>query len=167
MFNPYELTGDGYEMHLQSNYLGHFLLTVLLLPLLNRSEQGRIINVSGHAYAKGRMDFEDPLNKRGTARGHHARDAFSHSKLAIVLASQVLSKRLRTSNVAVFSCTPGLVRGTGQFRNSLIMRAFFSKIVVYPWMWMLCKKPVQGAQTIVYLAVEPKLGKETSGCFFK
>lgn len=46
MCNPFELSEDGYEMHLQVNYLGHFLLTALLLPSIQKSTQGRIVNVS-------------------------------------------------------------------------------------------------------------------------
>lgn len=75
--------------------LGHFLLTQLLLPLLERAPQGRVINVSAHGYTAGKMNIEDPLNVGSWAPGFHARDAFSHSKLAIVLASRALAGRLR------------------------------------------------------------------------
>lgn len=122
MCNPFELSEDGYEMHLQVNYLGHFLLTALLLPLLNKSTQGRIVNVSAHSHQSGKIALDDPLNVdtieiNGEA-GFHARDAFSHSKLAIILANRFWAKQVgKKSKVTVNCCTPGLVRGTGHFRR--------------------------------------------------
>lgn len=123
MCNPYEITDDGYEMHLQVNYLGHFLLTALLLPLLNKSTQGRIVNVSAHSYQSGKIALDDPLNVdtleiNGEA-SYHARHAFSHSKLAILLSTRYWAKRISKarSKITVNCCSPGLVRGTGHFRR--------------------------------------------------
>lgn len=118
-FHPHEKTTDNFELHLQVNYMGHFLLSQLLLPLLEKSTSGRIINVSAHAYSGGKMTIDDPLNIGKWAPAFHARDAFSHSKLAIVLSSRHLAKVLKNQNskVTVNSCTPGLVRGTDHFRQ--------------------------------------------------
>ena len=91
MFHPYENTADGFETHLQCNYLGHFMLTHLLMPLLEKSEQGRVINVSAHSYSTGKMRIEDPLNIGKWAPAFHSRDAFSHSKLAVVLGSKAMA----------------------------------------------------------------------------
>lgn len=122
MCNPFEISEDGYEMHLQANYLGHFLLTVLLLPLITKSSQGRIVNVSAHAYQSGKIALDDPLNvdaiEINGEEAFHARDAFSHSKFAIILATRYWAKRVGAkSKVTVNCCTPGLVRGTGHFRR--------------------------------------------------
>ena len=106
-FNPYTKTRDGFETHLQVNYLGHFLLTSLLIGHLKEAEQGRIINVSAHAYAAGKMTIDDPLNIGTWAPAFHARDAFSHSKLAILMASRKLAKELKGSKITVNVCTPG------------------------------------------------------------
>lgn len=97
IFNRYEKTVDGFETHLQVNYLAPFLLTSLLMPLLKASEQGRIINVSAHAYssASAKMTDEDPLNIGTWAPAFHQRDAFAHSKLAVVLATRHLAKLLK------------------------------------------------------------------------
>lgn len=124
MCNPFELSDDGYEMHLQVNYLGHFLLTALLLPLLNKSAQGgRVVNVSAHAFQSGRIALDDPLNVdtlevNGEA-SFHARHAFSQSKMAVLLTTRYLAKRAKEarSKVTINCCTPGLVRGTGHFRR--------------------------------------------------
>lgn len=110
-------------MHLQVNYLGHFLLTALLLPLINKSTQGRVVNVSAHSYQSGKIAPDDPLNVdtieiNGEAT-YHARHAYSHSKLAVLLTTKYWAKRVGSSKskVTVNCCTPGLVRGTGHFRR--------------------------------------------------
>lgn len=90
-----DTTTDGFEMHLQVNYLSHCLLTELLLPLLRQSTQGRIINVSAHAHAAARMDIDDPLNVGTWALKFHARDAYAHSKLATILWSRWLARELK------------------------------------------------------------------------
>lgn len=88
-------TVDGFEPHLQVNYLSHCLLTKLLVPLLRRSLQGRIINVSAHAHAAARMDIDDPLNVGTWAVKFHARDAYAHSKLATILWTRWLARELK------------------------------------------------------------------------
>ncbi|XP_037943963.1 retinol dehydrogenase 13-like, partial [Teleopsis dalmanni] len=117
IFQPTNTTVDGFELHLQVNYLAHFLLTQLLLPHLRRSENGRIINTSAHAHAAAKIEFDDPLNVGTWAVKFHARDAFSHSKLCVVLATRWLARELKESNVTVNCCTPGLVRGTAHLRK--------------------------------------------------
>lgn len=103
IFNQFEKTVDGFESHLQVNYLSHFLLSSLLLPLLENAVNGRIINVSAHAYASGKIDIDDPLNTGQWAPAYHQRDAFAHSKLCIVLASTHLANELKGSEVKEFN----------------------------------------------------------------
>lgn len=95
IFNVHEKTVDGFETHLQVNYLAPFLLTSLLMSQLKAAEQGRIINVSAHAYCSAKMTDEDPLNIGTWAPAFHQRDAFAHSKLAVVLATRHLAKLLK------------------------------------------------------------------------
>lgn len=94
IFNQFEKTVDSFESHLQVNYLSHFLLSSLLLPLLKNAVNGRIINVTAHAYASGKIDVDDPLNTGQWAPAYHHRDAFAHSKLCILLASKHLASVL-------------------------------------------------------------------------
>uniref|UniRef100_A0A182K117 Uncharacterized protein n=1 Tax=Anopheles christyi TaxID=43041 RepID=A0A182K117_9DIPT len=161
IFQPGGCTADGYEQHLQCNYLSHFLLTQLLRPQLARSQYGgRIVNVSAHGYTAAKIaDREDPLNLRQS--GQSGRDAFAHSKLAIVLGSRALAGKLTAegSKTTVNCCTPGLVRGTGHLRHSPIMRALFAKVLTFPWMWLFMKSPTQGAHTIVRLVTDPELAR--------
>lgn len=88
-------TPDGFEPHSQVNYLAPFLLTQLLLPHLRRAEQGRIVFVSAHAHQAAKIDFDDPLNVGTYSVKFHARDAFAHSKLAVILATRWLARELK------------------------------------------------------------------------
>lgn len=159
-------TADGFETHLQVNYLGHFLLTHLLIPMLNKSKQARIINVTAHAYSAGRMCIDDPLAITNLAPEFHPRDAFAHSKLAINLWTRKMSKILSDTSLTINCLTPGLVRGTKHMRHSTIMRAISAKIIMFPCMWIFMKTPVLGAQTAIFLATDEKI-KSTTGEYFK
>lgn len=99
------LTVDGYEIHLQVNYLSHFLLTQLLLPHLRKAVNGRVINVSAHAHAAAKIDFDDPLNVGTWAMKFHAREAFSHSKLAVVLATRWMARELKGNLQLILSAS--------------------------------------------------------------
>lgn len=165
-FHPYQKTTDGYETHLQVNYLSHFLLTYLLMPLLKKAKQGRIINVSAHSYATGKMSIDDPLCISNLAPAFHPRDAFSHSKLSIVMCSRKLAKVLQSTAVTVNCLLPGLVRGTKHMRQSPIMKTWSARILMLPWMFLFMKTPVMGAQTAIYLATENSIAS-TTGKLFK
>lgn len=165
-FHPYKKTPDGFETHLQVNYLGHFLLTHLLLPMLKKSKQGRIINVTAHAYSAGKMCIDDPLGITNLAPQFHPRDAYAHSKFALNLWTRKLATLLASTQITVNCSTPGLVRGTNHMRHSLIMRAKSCKMLMLPWMFIFMKTPVMGAQTVIYLATDDKI-KSTSGEYFK
>ncbi|XP_036324577.1 retinol dehydrogenase 13 isoform X2 [Rhagoletis pomonella] len=159
-------TIDGFEEHLQVNYISHFLLTQLLLPHLRRSPSGgRVVNVTAHAHAAAKIDFDDPLNVGTWAVNFHARDAFAHSKLAVMLATRWLARQLKGTPLTVNCCTPGLVRSTGHLRNSPLMSAISVKLMTYPWMWLFMKNPFEGAQCAIRLASDPKL-KNVSGEYF-
>ncbi|XP_050341016.1 retinol dehydrogenase 13 isoform X1 [Bactrocera neohumeralis] len=159
-------TIDGYEEHLQVNYLSHFLLTQLLLPHLRRSPSGgRVINVTAHAHAAAKIDFDDPLNVGTWSVKFHARDAFAHSKLAVMLATRWLARQMKGTPLTVNCCTPGLVRSTGHLRNSPLMSAISVKLMTFPWMWLFMKNPFEGAQCAIRLATDPKL-KTVSGEYF-
>uniref|UniRef100_A0A8C6LXA0 Retinol dehydrogenase 14a n=1 Tax=Nothobranchius furzeri TaxID=105023 RepID=A0A8C6LXA0_NOTFU len=99
-------TEDGFEMQFGVNHLGHFLLTHLLLDLLKRSTPSRIVVVSSKLYKHGDINFED-LNSE---QSYDKAFAYSRSKLANLLFTSELARRLEGSGVTVNALTPGVVR---------------------------------------------------------
>ncbi|XP_071036813.1 retinol dehydrogenase 11-like isoform X2 [Parasteatoda tepidariorum] len=151
-----KLTEDGCENTMQSNHLGHFLLTLLLLDLLKRSSPSRIINVSSEAHRYQRLDIEDLSNKKGLNSIY----VYGNTKLANVLFTAELADRLQGSGVTVNSLHPGVVNSDfltpldGLY--SILMRILF---------FVVGKTSEEGAQTTIQLAVDPRLEK-TTGKYF-
>ncbi|XP_029335107.1 retinol dehydrogenase 13 [Mus caroli] len=104
---PHWTTEDGFEMQFGVNYLGHFLLTNLLLDKLKASAPSRIINLSSLAHVAGHIDFDD-LNWQ--MKKYDTKAAYCQSKLAVVLFTKELSHRLQGSGVTVNALHPGVAR---------------------------------------------------------
>jgi NAD(P)-dependent dehydrogenase (short-subunit alcohol dehydrogenase family) len=98
-------TSDGVEANFGINFLGHFLLTNRLLPLLMKSAPSRIVNVSSLAHRFARLHFDD-INLR---KGYNWWRGYAQSKLAIVTITDLLSKKLAGTGVTVNSIHPGIV----------------------------------------------------------
>ncbi|EOA99254.1 Retinol dehydrogenase 12, partial [Anas platyrhynchos] len=154
MLCPYSKTADGFEMHLGVNHLGHFLLTFLLLERLKQSAPARIINVSSLGHHGGRIRFHDLNGEKSYNRGL----AYCHSKLANVLFTRELARRLQGTKVTANALHPGSVY-TELVRHSVAMT----------WLWRIfsffLKTPWEGAQTSVYCAVAEEL-ESVSGQYF-
>lgn len=107
IFNANEKTVDRFEMHLQVNYLAPFLLATLLRPQMKATTGGsddddgdhvvggRVIWTAAHAYSAAKMADDDPLNRGAWATAYHHRDAFAHSKLAVVLCTREMAKEFK------------------------------------------------------------------------
>lgn len=162
VFHPFQKTDEGFEMHLVTNYLSHFLLTHLLLPKLKNSDDARIINVSAQAHYVGDILLDD-LNMETR---FNSNKAFGQSKLALVLMARHMAKSLRDTNVKINAMHPGIVRGTKHMRHSPLSKSLVMKVAMAPWSWLLMKNPEQGAQTIIYMAVATEL-RQTSGKYFR
>ena len=151
-------TKQGFEMSFGVNYLGAFLLTMLLLPLLEKSEQGRIVMMTSVAHAWGTVRFDD-LNY---TRGYNRFAAYGHSKLCNLLFTRALAQKLRArgSRITINAVHPGIVatdivvnRANDRFRwVASAMKLFFLT-------------SDEGAKTSVYLASDPALW-QTSGEYF-
>uniref|UniRef100_I2CTL6 NADP-retinol dehydrogenase n=1 Tax=Macaca mulatta TaxID=9544 RepID=I2CTL6_MACMU len=158
---PHWTTEDGFEMQFGVNHLGHFLLTNLLLDKLKASAPSRIINLSSLAHVAGHIDFDD-LNWQ--TRKYNTKAAYCQSKLAIVLFTKELSRRLQGSGVTVNALHPGVAR-TELGRHTGIHGSTFSSTTLGPIIWLLVKSPELAAQPSTYLAVAEELA-DVSGKYF-
>jgi NAD(P)-dependent dehydrogenase (short-subunit alcohol dehydrogenase family) len=151
-------TVDGVEMTFAVNYLAPFLLTNLLLEVLKASASARIVNVSSAALASGSINMDDLQAK------HHFSPmrAYGQSKLAIVLFTYALARRLQGTGVTANCLDPGFVRtNIGQRGASLPVRLLIKLI------WSFGKSPAKGAQTSIYLAASPEVEGVTGHYFAK
>ncbi|XP_005079116.1 retinol dehydrogenase 14 [Mesocricetus auratus] len=155
---PYMKTEDGFEMQFAVNHLGHFLLTNLLLGLLKSSAPSRIVVVSSKLYKYGDINFED-LNSE---QSYNKSFSYSRSKLANILFTRELARRLEGTNVTVNVLHPGIVR-TNLGRHihiPILARPLFNLVS-----WAFFKTPQEGAQTSIYLASSPEV-EGVSGRYF-
>jgi NAD(P)-dependent dehydrogenase (short-subunit alcohol dehydrogenase family) len=108
MFPPYGLTRDGYELQFGTNHLGHFALTGLLMQQLLATPGSRVVTVSSNGHRAGRMNFAD-LN---SARHYQRARAYAQSKLANLMFTYELQRRLDAANAATMALAahPGTAR---------------------------------------------------------
>jgi len=153
---------DNFEQTITANHLGPFLLTNELMPILHKTEGSRIVNVNSslHTYPST-IDLKDPH----LTSGYEMFKAYSRSKLAGVLCTYELSRRLKAkkTHVTVNCLHPGQVM-TDVTRN---MHWFlrYGEMAVYPLMFLFRKTAYQGAFTSVHVATSPKL-KGVTGQYF-
>jgi NAD(P)-dependent dehydrogenase (short-subunit alcohol dehydrogenase family) len=142
------LTVDGCETTFAVNHLGYFLLTELLLDGLKASAPSRIVNVASDAARGGHVDFDD---LQGEGR-YSAWRAYSQSKLANILFTFELARRLQGTGVTVNAVHPGSV-ATNFGRSGGRLFSLGIRLVA-PFM----RSPEKGAETVVYLASSPLEG---------
>ena len=154
-FGTRSVTADGFEWTFGVNHLAPFLLTNLLLALLKKSVPARIVNTASRAHTFGHINFGDIMAKKK----YGEMTAYAQSKLANVLFSTELSKRIAGSGVTSNSLHPGVV-GTSFAEAG----GTFSKLF-YRWFTFMMKTPAEGAKTTVYLASSPDV-EGVSGKYF-
>lgn len=158
---PRSLTKDGHEIVFASNHLGHFLLTNLLLDTLKSSAPSRIVTVASLYHRYGKI-VRDDLNGE---REYSVSQAYANSKLANILFSRELAKRLKGTAVNTYSLHPGII-GTEITRNYPILSAMTSVVFFFVW-----KSLKSGIQTTLFCALDPDLsnvtGKYFSDCQIK
>ena len=147
---------DGIEMTFALNHLGYFLLTMLLLDLLNSSAPARIVNVSSSSHFSPRTLPLQDLASPGRGSGYKA---YGRSKLCNVLFTYELARRLDGSGVTVNALHPGLVRTSIALNNGILGRIANFSIGVRGI------DVTRGAETSVYLAASPEV-EGVSGKFF-
>jgi len=149
-------TADGLERTFALNHLAPFLLTNLLLDRLKASAPARVVTVSSGAQSMGRIDFDDLQG----AHNYSGQRAYNQSKLANIMFTNELARRLDGVGVTATSVHPGVVRTNFGAEDQAWFFTIISR-VVRP----LLKTPAQGAQTPIYLASSPDMDG-ISGQFF-
>jgi retinol dehydrogenase-14 len=137
------ITADGLEHTFALNYLAPFLLTNLLLDRIKASAPARIVTVSSGAHATGRIDFDDLQGEQK----YSGQRAYNASKLAGVMFTYELARRLQGSGVTATVLHPGVVRTAFGAEDQA---AFFT--ILSPLIRPFMKTTAQGARTSIYLA---------------
>jgi len=158
-FDRHELTEDGLERTFALNHMSYFLLTNLLLDRLKEAAPSRIVNVASEAHRGATLDFSDPAG-RGGAKGW---PAYRRSKLANILFTSELARRLGENGVTANCLHPGFVATRfGDAGNTMPTR----------WLLGLAKRlvaitPVEGSRTIVHLASASGVARVSGRYFIK
>src|SRR5919205_1294231 len=155
-WNTRHVTVDGLERTFALNHLAPFLLTNLLLDRLKQSAPSRVITVASHAQAMGRIDFDDLQGERSYSGAR----AYNQSKLATVLFTYELARRLRATSVTANALHPGVVRTSFGAEDP----AGFQRLLL-PLLRPFLKTPAQGAATSIHLASAPELERVTGQYF--
>jgi len=152
------VTVNGLEAMFAVNYLARFLLTNLLLDIIEQSAPARIINVAGAYHAKGKINFDDLQGEKDFdgQRANH------QSKLADVLFTYELARRLEGTGVTINCLHPGMV-ATDLIDKDKDFPVFFKYL--YKLSRPLMKSPVKGAETSIYLASSPEVESVTGRYF--
>jgi NAD(P)-dependent dehydrogenase (short-subunit alcohol dehydrogenase family) len=155
-WNTRHVTADGIEHTFALNHLAPFLLTNLLVDRLKDSGPARVVTVSSNAQALGRIDFDDLQGQRSYSGAR----AYNQSKLANVMFTYELARRLRGTAVTANALHPGVVSTAfGADDPGLVQRLFV------PFVRPFMKSPAQGAATSIHLASAAELDRVT-GRFF-
>jgi NAD(P)-dependent dehydrogenase (short-subunit alcohol dehydrogenase family) len=158
IFGKKAITKDGFEMTFQVNHLGHFLLTMALMPLLEKG-QARVINVSSEAHKRGKADFDDlPWQQKK----YSAWKAYGMAKLFNIYFTKALAEKYADKGISSFALHPGIVKtefwgGVNSFFNKLM------QLLINPFMITA----EEGAQTSIYLATEPGIDAKSCQYFIK
>ncbi|MGH8948832.1 MAG: SDR family NAD(P)-dependent oxidoreductase [Acidimicrobiia bacterium] len=150
------LTSDGLEHTFALNHLAPFLLTSLLLERLIASGSARVVTVSSGAQSMGRIDFDDLMGEED----YSGQRAYNQSKLANVMFTYELARRLETTGVTATALHPGMTNTS--FSAEDPARAMAPVVfVVRPFM----RSPKKGAETVVYLASSSAVEGVTGGYY--
>lgn len=157
IFNTRRLSADGIEMTFALNHLGYFLLTHLLLDALKTRPAARIVNVASNAHWHGRLDFDDIQGERRYGGWR----AYCQSKLANIIFTYELARRLVDSGVTANTLHPGFVAT----RFGLNNRGWFSMFIKVAQLAAI--SPAAGAETMIYLTTSPQVASVSGQYFVK
>nr|CAI5861681.1 unnamed protein product [Callosobruchus analis] len=160
-YHPYSVTEDGFEVTLQTNYLGPFILTHHLLKPLKQSIHARIVNVASDEHRRVSINQLIAISRtQNDFKGHFVH--YGASKLALVLFTKELAKKLQNTNIIVNAVDPGNVE-TAIYRNFYPL----SNPLLYALQWIIrvvvVKTPSEGCQTLLHALLTPN---RTTGQYY-
>lgn len=156
MYTMRQLSPDGIELTWALNHLAPFLLTTLLLDRLRQSAPARIITTASGAHLEAHIPFDD----LAAERSYKAFGRYGETKLANILFTTELARRLEGSGVTANCFHPGLV-ATGFNRNNGLLMGL-AMTLLRP----VSRSPEKGAETLVWLASSPDVANVSGGYFF-
>lgn len=157
MMPPYTETEDGFELQFMTNYLGHFLLTGMLLPLILKTPDARVVSLSSIAHKSGKINFDDLQSKKS----YSASEAYGQSKLACLMFAYELQRRLERNgyhHTLSTAAHPGIAT-TELARH---MPTFLYSILRFTIAPFITHSPAKGAQPTLLAAV----GNAQGGDYF-
>ncbi|TFH00320.1 MAG: SDR family oxidoreductase, partial [Candidatus Thorarchaeota archaeon] len=158
VFNRRQMTDDGFERTIAVNYLGPFLLTRELLPLLKSSAPARVVNLSSGLYKSGRVNLDDLQSEKK----YSSQKVYRNAKLLLLMQTYSLARKLEGSGVAVNAVLPGFVAtNLGKNSGSRMQDLMFGMMKPFQ------SKPKKGAETSVYVASSPEVEGLSGKCFSK
>jgi NAD(P)-dependent dehydrogenase (short-subunit alcohol dehydrogenase family) len=157
VFTTRQVTPDGLELTFALNHMAYFVVTNSLLPNLRAADNSRIVSTASGAHRGQSLDFDDLQ----ASRGFSGFKAYGRSKLANILFTRELARRIAGSGVTANCLHPGFVATRFGSGNGPLMRIGI-KIAM-----LTAVTPEQGAETIVYLASSPEVADQSGGYFYK
>ncbi len=152
------LTEDNLETTFAVNHLAPFLLTNLLLEILKMSAPSRIVTVASDAHQGAEINFDDLQSEKH----FNGFNAYSQSKLANILFTYELAKRLNAAKLTANCLHPGVIRtNLGRRQNGILFRAGYTFVSLF------FSSPMKGSQTVIYLASSPAVDGVTGKYFVK
>jgi NAD(P)-dependent dehydrogenase (short-subunit alcohol dehydrogenase family) len=147
----HRMSVDGFELTFATNQLGPFLLTALLLDRMTPA--GRIVNVASRAHYRGTLDLEQVADQRARYRSIAA---YAQSKLANVMWTFALARRLAGTTVTVNCLHPGVVATNLLPRWLRVVKPLISRVIL---------DPERGARTTLYLALSSEVARQSGGYY--
>jgi NAD(P)-dependent dehydrogenase (short-subunit alcohol dehydrogenase family) len=157
LFNSRRVTGDGLEMTFATNHMSYFVLTEVLRERLIASAPARIVNTSSDAHRRMHLDFDD----LEAAKKYSGFGAYGRSKLANILFTRELARRLAGTGVTANSLHPGFVATRFGDHSGGALASFFRVAKTF------AISPEKGAETIVYLASSDEVSGVSGEYFYK
>jgi NAD(P)-dependent dehydrogenase (short-subunit alcohol dehydrogenase family) len=158
LFQKKQLSADGFEMTFALNHLAYQVLTTELLDLLRRTPGARVVSTSSGAHMTGKINFDDLARRPSGKVGF---TAYGDSKLANILFTRELARRLAGSGATANCFHPGFVRTAfGQNNGGLLAMTIGAFAAAF------ARTPQKGAETLVYLATSPEVAGQSGQYFY-